>query len=910
MPVSPRKAVLSLLLLLLVLCGTNCAARPGEGGRCPPRCRCQEEPRVLRVDCSELGLTCLPAGISPLTTFLDLSMNNLTSLKPFAFSHLPLLQELRLAGNDLAHVPKSSFAGLGSLRVLMLQNNQLREVPREALRDTAGLHSLRLDANHLSRLPAGSLRGVAGLRHLWLDDNALTEVPVGPLNELPALQALTLALNRIAHIPNGAFRNLSGLVVLDLNYNQLSQFPKAIKDLPNLRELAFHSNRIEMIPEHAFRSNPLLKTIHFYDNPIRVVGKTAFQNLAELQTLLLRGAAEVDFLPILNGTTNLESLTLTGTNISSLPQDFCKQMHKLQVLDLSNNHIQTLHSLQGCLALEEISLQNNELKAIGEDTFQYLAFLKSLDLSENKIQEVHPHAFLTLRGLSKLDLSSNGLSWVPTEGLEGLVHLKLGGNPALIHLNPTQHFPHLRTLEVPFAYQCCAYGYCETPVSGQNQWLSDGEDIQKRDVQTYLGQPDIYDLDSDEFFLELEDDLKLQHTVHCTPTPGAFKPCEYLLGSWMVRLGVWFIFLLAISTNAVVALATFCSCQRLTSLRLLLGLLSLANLLTGVYSGAMAGLDAATYGRFAEFGARWETGVGCRALGFTAVFASESSIFLLAAAALERALSVRRLSRHGKAPSMLPAWVMAGIVLALAVAMAALPLFHVGNYGQSPLCLPLPNGDSSSLAYLATLVLLNSLAFLSMAITYTWLYCSLEKEDPLDPSEGAMVKHVAWLIFIDCVLYCPVAFFSFAGLLRLVLVEPEVPRTLLLLLSPLPACLNPLLYLLFTPLARQDLSHLWKRLVWRHYRGPEDAGCDSSSTVSAEATQLSSDPLVQEVWKPLWSPGVRLVPCQQSRRGGGRGSCDSAYTDEEGSVISDASSEQLQACTRACFYQPRGKLLP
>uniref|UniRef100_A0A8D2IIL2 Leucine rich repeat containing G protein-coupled receptor 5 n=1 Tax=Varanus komodoensis TaxID=61221 RepID=A0A8D2IIL2_VARKO len=323
-----------LLLGALALSVRGGAGSAGSaGGRrqrsCPAACHCERDGVLLRVDCSDLGLVSLARGAGGAG---------------------------RLAGNGLTHIPKGAFAGLYSLKVLMLQNNQLRQIPNEALQNLRSLQSLRLDANHISFVPPNCFSGLVSLRHLWLDDNSLSEIPVKAFRSLPALQAMTLALNKIHHIPDYAFGNLSSLVVLhlhnnrifslgkkcfdglhsletlDLNYNNLDEFPTSVRALRNLKELGFHSNNIRSIPEQAFVGNPSLIAIHFYDNPIQTVGKSAFQHLPELRTLTLNGASQITEFPDLTGTTSLESLTLTGAQISSLPETVCDQLPNLQVL--------------------------------------------------------------------------------------------------------------------------------------------------------------------------------------------------------------------------------------------------------------------------------------------------------------------------------------------------------------------------------------------------------------------------------------------------------------------------------------------------------------------------------------------------------------------------------------------------
>eukprot|EP00069_Balaena_mysticetus_P021115 bmy_13480T0 len=728
----------------------------------------------------------------------------------------------------------------------------------------------RLDANHISSVPPSCFSGLYSLRHLWLDDNALTEIPVQALRSLSALQAMTLALNKIHHIPDYAFRNLSSLVVLhlhnnrihslgkkcfdglhsletlDLNYNNLDEFPTAIRTLSNLKELGFHSNNIKSIPEKAFVGNPSLIT-----------------------------------------------MTLTGAQISSLPQTVCDQLPNLQALDLSYNLLEDLPSFSVCQKLQKIDLRHNEMCEIRANTFQQLFSLRSLNLAWNKIAIIHPNAFSTLPSLRKLDLSSNRLSSFPVTGLHGLTHLKLTGNHALQSLISSENFPELKVIEMPYAYQCCAFGVCENVYKISNQWTKGDNSRQSRTLlpgswslkrETELIIPELLipadERDLEDFLLDFEEDLKALHSVQCSPSPGPFKLCEYLFGSWLIRIGVWTIAVLALTCNALVTSTVFRAPLYISSVKLLIGLIAVVNMLTGVSSAVLAGVDAFTFGSFAQHGAWWEQGVGCQVVGFLSIFASESSVFLLTLAALERGFSVKCSAKfETKTPfSSLKAIVV--LCAVLAVTIAAVPLLGGSEYSASPLCLPLPFGEPSATGYMVALVLLNSLCFLVMTIAYTKLYCNLEKGDLENIWDCSMVKHIALLLFTNCILYCPVAFLSFSSLLNLTFISPEVIKFILLVIVPLPACLNPLLYILFNPHFKEDLgslgkqTHFWTRakhtsLMSINSDDVEKQSCDSTQalvtfTSASRAYDLPSNsgsPPAYPMTESCHLSSVAFVPC-------------------------------------------------
>uniref|UniRef100_A0A8K9XNI8 Leucine rich repeat containing G protein-coupled receptor 5 n=1 Tax=Oncorhynchus mykiss TaxID=8022 RepID=A0A8K9XNI8_ONCMY len=846
----PRK-VLIILLLVVAECGAI-SQMGAQVGDCPSRCHCEEDGMLQRVDCSDLGLTDIPANLSVFTSYLISSV----------FFVFPSPLHRRLAGNDLTHIPKGAFYGLFNLKVLMLQNNQLRRVPGEALQNSRNLQSLRLDANHISSVPRGCFDGLQSLRHLWLDDNSLTEVPADALGALSSLQAMTLALNRITHIPDRAFTNLSSLVVLhlnnnrirtlgtqcfdglhsletlDLNYNNLEEFPIAIRALSTLKELGFHSNNIKSIPEQAFTGHSTLLTIFFYDNPIQFVGQSAFQHLPELRTLIRVVEVTLDLL--------------------SVPSS-----HR----DLSYNMIQSLPSFRGCEKIQKIDLHHNEIEELQADTFQGLTSLRSLDLAWNKLSSLNPLSFSSLPALIKLDLTSNRLSYLPVSGLHGLTHLKLAGNEDLQELLPAESLPKLRVMELPYAFQCCAF------VSWNGDTTSDPY---CKDTCDSFSVPMKH---HEDFLLDFDDEPKSHHTVQCSPSPGPFRPCHHLFGSWLIRVGVWVIATLSLVCNTLVMVSIFLSPSFLSAVKLLIGLLALVNSLMGLWSATLATVDALTFGSFGRYGARWESSTGCKLTGFVSIFASETSIFLLTVAALERGLSIRRGKAAEGKTSTGTLRLVAALCFLLGLAITLLPL--LGDYGVSSICLPMPYEEPSSLGFMVALVLVNSLCYLIMTVTYARLYCSLEKGEPDNLWDCSMIRHVAWLLFTNCLLYFPVAFLSFSSLLKLPSVGPEVVKSVLLVVVPLPACLNPLLYVLFNPHFREDLGLLHRRtrgalhlsrprrlsLVSLNSEDAEKQSCDSTQAlvtfgVSEEEEEEESRGAGQQPSAEAHHPPVAFIPCR------------------------------------------------
>jgi len=314
----------------------------------------------------------------------------------------------------------------------------------------------------------------------------------------------------------------------------------------------------------------------------------------------------------------------------------------------------------------------------------------------------------------------------------------------------------------------------------------------------------------------------------------------------------------------------------------------------------------------------------------------------------------------------------AGLLALVAAAAAGLPRLASGEPSASPLCLPFAGSKGPALSATLVLVLLNALAFLFTAAVYTRLYCQLGRTDLADPQQTGALRHVAWLIFTNCIFFCPLAAFSFAPLLSgsaSAAGGPEIAKSVVLLFFPLPACLNPVLYVFFSPAFREDwlrggsrgggarggtavrgvkAAAAGNQAERRGLGGAGDRGgagggpaslgaygcggdyaplceeavcvrCEavlhartcasppSSSSSSSSSSSAACRHLVKSHSCPtLLAGGVAL--CRRPEgywADRGTPSAQSEYADEGDSFLSD-SSDQVQACGRACFCQSRG----
>ena len=82
------------------------------------------------------------------------------------------------------------------------------------------------------------------------------------------------------------------------------------------------------------------------------------------------------------------SLLLPNKNINSIRIDLVHEYTNLEIIDLSSNQIEELHSttFNNCTQLKKINISSNKIKVLLKETFQHCEMLEVIDLSFNQIK--------------------------------------------------------------------------------------------------------------------------------------------------------------------------------------------------------------------------------------------------------------------------------------------------------------------------------------------------------------------------------------------------------------------------------------------------------------------------------------------------------------------------------------------
>ena len=291
--------------------------------------------------------------------------------------------------------------------------------------------------------------------------------------------------------------------------------------------------------------------------------------------------------------------------------------------------------------------------------------------------------------------------------------------------------------------------------------------------------------------------------IRCLPSPGPFTPCKDLFDWWTLRFAVWLVFPLALLGNGTVLLVLIFGRRRRHSSgrsgssgrrrkmdvpRFLVCNLAAADLLMGVYLGALALVDASTLGAFRAHALRWQHSLACQLTGFTGVLSTELSVFTLAVITLERNYAITHAMHLNKRLSLRAASSIMAAGWALALALALLPLFGISDYRKFAVCLPLEAEDSPwSLLYVVALLAINGLSFLLLLGCYLRMYCAIRGSQAWNSNDTRIAMRMGLLVATDFACYAPIAFFSATALLGYRLISLEEAKVFTVFVLPLNA---------------------------------------------------------------------------------------------------------------------------
>ncbi|XP_027039274.1 lutropin-choriogonadotropic hormone receptor-like [Pocillopora damicornis] len=786
---------------------------------------------------------------------LSLKDNDLKTCPEFGV-HLKSLNELYLTGNKMNTIKAGVFKEVPNIEHLWLDNNNLTEVPAEALKSLKELKYLSLESNKIRIIRNSSFQSQSKLESLICFNNEIIEIEDDGFKGLDSLKYLSLMENNLSQVPV-SLKDVKNICHLELSSNPIDEIPDhAFKGLIKLRTLRFTWEKLNSVGHNAFANLPKLKT------RLRLVNLRLekFPNLtgtSSLQYLTLT-VNKIRELPtnLCQNLKELVELTLDFNKIERLPD--LSECKSLSVLKIEHNEITSIEgSLQNLKNLKDLTLKGNKIQSLPSRTFEGVEYLEVLNLAENEIRYIAEDAFAPFEMIKFLDLSNNCFPVLPAKGLETLKTLKVRGNRELKGL-PAAKLHKIRTVEAHYPYHCCDFRKQrkkkESPVRTEklktsefkNSWTwAEGEEViflrnspednltsitsneemsgfgsgnidpamefdGSSEIATTVGSGQVSNVGRvDDISIDEDDD----HQVTCTPEPAdPFFPCDDLMDSSLLRIGVWIVFLLALLGNAIVIFVIITRSSRIDVSRFLICNLAVADLCMGVYLGLLAVVDASTLGNFRSYGVEWQLSPGCRTAGFLAVLSSETSVFTLTVITIERYIAITHALDITKKMSLKKTYLVMLVGWCFALTVATLPLFGVSDYTKFSVCLPFETGNTKSLVYVTSVLILNGSAFIVILTCYCRIYSAIRGSNAWNTNDSRTALRMAILIFTDFSCWAPITVFSLTAAFGGEYVSLKDAKIFTVFVFPLNSCANPFLYAIFTAQFKRDCISLCRRV--------------------------------------------------------------------------------------------------
>ncbi|XP_017769374.1 PREDICTED: uncharacterized protein LOC108557392 [Nicrophorus vespilloides] len=189
---------------------------------CPSLCECKWKSGKESVVCLKANLSVVPLHLDAGTQILDLTSNNLATVRHDEFSE----------------------AGLLNLQKIFISKCRLRSIDRYAFRHLINLVELDLSYNALNSIPSHTFDSIPELRELKLNGNPIQRIPNEAFIHVPQLVRLEISDCKIASVEDDAFHGLDrSLEWLKLDKNKLSDVsPTSLTVLQNLHGLEVAGN--------------------------------------------------------------------------------------------------------------------------------------------------------------------------------------------------------------------------------------------------------------------------------------------------------------------------------------------------------------------------------------------------------------------------------------------------------------------------------------------------------------------------------------------------------------------------------------------------------------------------------------------------------------------------------------------
>lgn len=296
----------------------------------------------------------------------------------------PLLDWLELPGNFIGEVNSTTFSRFPILTQLILRHTQLKSFDFTNLKYQKTLNILDISGNDLKMVEKTQfLSHFEELRHFGVADNHLENIPEIVHSLSPTIEWLHLSGNFIGDLSRIPFEKFAELRTLEmrntsLQINDVNPFDRNAK----MKFLDISNNNMSAL-NFAILSSTLTHLEAFFAagcniqnsvNVIKLFGKTLYQ--IDLSNNFV---GEVDATTF----SHMELHILNMANTSLTKFEISENLTKLNTLNISHNHVKSIHFRFLMKNLQIIDVHDNDFFELDNLTLSNIPKLNTLDISKN-----------------------------------------------------------------------------------------------------------------------------------------------------------------------------------------------------------------------------------------------------------------------------------------------------------------------------------------------------------------------------------------------------------------------------------------------------------------------------------------------------------------------------------------------
>lgn len=587
----------------------------------------------------------------------------------------------------------------------------------------------------------------------------------------------------LTEVPNSL---LPSVVKIIMSNNSISDI-EFVQWPSSLSKLSLSYNQISRLGQSALQLAPKLVRIYLGHNQISYIHSKAFSGLSKLSVLNLESNRLSTFeTSMLDETPRIAQLQLSDNMIDLPEQTSFARCKQLKELFLDHNRISRVrsHWFSNMPSLMWLTLANNEISFIEEFSFSWNYELEELNLSFNKIKHINRQMFASKLNIQRLHLSGNALqAGLPANAFTEIVHLK---SLNLSHIE----FVHL-----------------------------------DKETFSYLKLDFIY-------FEKFRYCHYAAHVRVCRPLTDGLSSAEELLAFPVLKYAVWIVASVCSLGNVFVLLWRSISAHEDRTLSLFVKNLSIADLMMGIYLGAIGWQDQKFEHKFGQYAIEWMSSWSCTGIGFLAILSSELSVFILTIITIERYRSIMSISKFEPSASRQRAKLQVGLAWLVSLLIAGYPLAEclVRNshyFATNGLCLPLHidqpftyGWQYSAFVYLG----INFGAVMVIIVLYVRMYLAIMTDRQrcrpalfkAEKREDAILAvRFFFIVVTDCLCWIPIVVIKVIALANVV-ISSSIYGWLVVFIIPINSALNPIVYTLAAPTSlRAAVCRLLERLCYK-----------------------------------------------------------------------------------------------